>query len=152
MPRKAKTVDNLERHATKAEIAQREAAEQELLCGAGALDPAAVPALIGDDQAAVAYWQSIIARAQDVLIMDTLDAEILSVYCSQLSRRDAMIAQLREEPSALIRTKLEDAIQKIEKTLLGYAKELGLTPSARVGLAKKRAAQEEDDPTADLFG
>lgn len=144
MARKAKTLENMEKNLTKEEIAAREQAEAALLEGAAPLDAKKPPALIAGDEVACAYWRNIILRAQDVLVMDSLDTEMLAIYCSQMSRLRSMLADYTPGQ--------EKNIQKIEKSLLGYAKELGLTPTARAGIAKKRAAQAVDDPTADLFG
>ena len=99
-------------------------------------------------------------------ILDDLDGEMLAVYCAALSRRDSLNSLCRElmdhvdrekDPEARLDLvgKLDGVISKLqahEKTLLSYADKLGMTPEARVRLARKRAAQVEQTPDDDLFG
>ena len=104
---------------------------------------------------------------EGLAILDDLDSEMLAIYCSALSRREALNALCRELMPAMEKTsdagnrlamieKLDGLMAKLqshEKTLLSYADKLGMTPEARARLARKRATQEtEKDPDADLFG
>lgn len=168
MPKPAKTLDSMTKHMTKAEQAAREQAEAAVMPDRPrlALKP---PAYVKTDAKAKKYWAEIIKRMEDVSILDDLDAEILAVYCTMLSRRDAthqLFAQLLKqskakstdpEAQAAILGKMDSLMVKLqgqERTILQYADKLGLTPSGRVHLARKRAARAagetgEDD---DLYG
>jgi len=118
---------------------------------------------------AAKYWRGILKRMDGISLLDDLDTEILAVYCSMLSRRDAtqaMFASLLKESEAdeldgesrvAILGKMDGLMVKLqgqERSILQYADKLGLTPSGRVHLARKRAAKAagevgDDD---DLFG
>lgn len=167
MAKRAKALENIEKHLTKAELAAREAAEAEVLPARG-LDPERPPKSLRGDNVARRYWRGVLNKMAGFAILDELDAETLAVYCSMLSRRDAMnalcvglIAEAgardldTEERLALMDRAdgLSSRIQTHEKTLLSYAKELGLTPAGRVQLARKRAAEAANpQPADDLFG
>ena len=88
-----------------------------------------------------------------VLLLDSLDTEVMAIYCTQLSRRDRLqkrskAKDLEPKDAAALAAEL----QKLEKSILSYAKDLGLTPAGLAQLARKRAAAVEVDPDADLFG
>ena len=165
MPANVKTDENITKHRTKAEIEARQQAEADFL----PMRPAKlkIPKSLGKDPAARRHWNSILKRADGLAILDDLDAEMLAVYCSALSRRDALNDLCREHMAALAEAedadqrlelveKLDGLISKLqghEKTLLSYADKLGMTPEGRVRLARKRAAQVENpQPDDDLFG
>lgn len=165
MPANVKHSDNLEKHLTKAEMRVRQEAEAAYLPDR----PASLktPRSLSKDPAAKRYWKSILERMDGLAILDDLDGEMLAVYCAALSRRDSLnslcrelMAQVDKEKDADARldlvAKLDGVISKLqahEKTLLSYADKLGMTPEARVRLARKRAAQvEAPQPDDDLFG
>lgn len=128
MPANVKRSENLEKHLTKEELQARQAAEAEIL--------------------------------------DDLDGEMLAVYCSALSRRDslntlcrALVAEMEGAGTTSERlevtNKLDGLMSKLqahEKTLLSFADKLGMTPEARVRLARKRAERVEQAPDDDLYG
>ena len=165
MPANVKVSDNQEKHLTKAEIQARQAAEAAVMPDR----PAAlkVPRSLNKDPVAQRYWKSILERMEGLAILDDLDSEMLAIYCSALSRRDALNALCRSLVSEMAKAdgnekklelanKLDSLMAKVqahEKLLLSYADKMGMTPEARARLARKRAAQEaEADPDADLFG
>lgn len=168
MPKPAKTLDSMTKHMTRAEQAAREQAEADVMPDRPrlALKP---PSYVKTDAKAKKYWAEIIKRMEGVSILDDLDAEILAVYCTMLSRRDAthqLFAQLLKqskaksadpEAQAAILGKMDSLMVKLqgqERTILQYADKLGLTPSGRVHLARKRAARaaEEAGEDDDLYG
>ena len=168
MPTRPKTVDNMTKHQTKAEKAAREQAETEVLPVRKEVK-LKKPKYVTDDKTANKYWNAIIKRMEDISLLDDLDSEVLGVYCSMLSRRDA-VQQLMAAAQACVDSKDKsdqdkaDAmaqidsqmikLQSLERSILSYADKLGLTPSGRVHLARKRAARaaEVPDEEADLFG
>ena len=140
MPANVKSLENQEKHLTKAEIEAREAAEAAYLPQRPAR--LKMPAAVKNDKAAAVYWRSILKRMAGTGILDDLDAEILGIHCLALSRRD------RLDPVDDLK-----ALLALEKQLLSYADKLGLTPESRIRLARKHAAKAADPTQADdLFG
>ena len=156
MPANVKRSENLEKHQTKAELQARQAAEAAILPDrAGCPKP---PRTLHKDPVAKRYWKSI---------LDDLDGEMLAVYCAALSRRDSLHTLCRTLMAEMEQTeapgerlelvnKLDTILSKLqahEKILLSFADKLGMTPEARVRLARRRAAQAVQlDPDGDLFG
>ncbi len=164
MPARAKSVDNMTKHMTKDEANARAAAEASVTPD-GVLDPASPPKCLTGDNTARRYWRRILLDAADCELYTKLDSDTLALYCSMLSRRNSM-NKLLVELMELVNSKKHTATdrlvvveriddlaartQALEKLLLTYAKELGLTPSGRAQLARKKAAAE--DEYNDLFG
>lgn len=147
-----KVLDNMTKHLTLAETAARAEAEGELVTHVE-LSPDNPPALLRGDAAARRYWTAILGRMDNVLLLDSLDTEVMAIYCAMLSRRDKLqkasrVKDIEPKDAAALSTEL----QKLEKSILSYAKDLGLTPAGRAQLARKRAAAVEVDPDADLYG
>nr|DAH30288.1 MAG TPA: terminase small subunit [Caudoviricetes sp.] len=147
-----KVLDNMTKHLTLAEAAARAEAEGELLTHVE-LSPDKPPALLKGDATARRYWAAILGRMDNVLLLDSLDTEVMAIYCAMLSRRDKLqkasrAKGIKPKDAAALSTEL----QKLEKSILSYAKDLGLTPAGRAQLARKRAAAVEVDPDADLYG
>ncbi len=168
MPARAKPLENQTKHMTQSEKQAREQAEADIMPVRPqlALKP---PSYVKTDAKAKKYWLEIIKRMEGVSILDALDGEVLAVYCTMLSRRDAthqLFAKLlREskaknvdpETQAAILGKLDGLMTKLqgqERSILQYADKLGLTPSGRIHLARRRAAQAagEVGDADDLFG
>lgn len=165
MPNNVKSSDNLQKHLTTAEIEAREEAEKACMPDRGFR--ARAPSALNKDTAAKKYWTSLLDRMDGLAILDDLDREMLGIYCGALSRRDDLQKLCRElmtragkekDPDARLELveKLDGLLTKLqnhEKTLLSYADKLGMTPEARVRLARKRAAQAAvEEPDGDLFG
>jgi len=157
MPTPVKSLSNMSKHLTKAEIEAREAQE-------AAAMPARIPKkpkLIIRDKAAGKHWSRILKAMEGLEIIDILDTDALAIYCAKLARRDDLQVQYlewRERYAAdpqngtiKIMISLSEDLQAIERDLLAYASKLGLTPESRTRLAKRMAEQEEYDPDADLF-
>lgn len=168
MPPKSKTGDAMTKNLTKAEKAAQAAAEASTLPDRPQVK-LQHPAVLKGDAAAQRYWKSILDRMEGISILDDLDAEILGVYCSMLSRRDTTqkfyAALLKDSKSKKLSAeelveligKLDGVLSKLqahERTILQYADKLGLTPAGRVSLARKRAQQTagETEPDGDLYG
>ena len=165
MPANVKSLENQEKHLTKAEVEARQAAEAETLPARTA--QLKLPRTLNKDPGAKRYWKSILDRMEGLAILDDLDSEMLAVYCSALSRKDSLQALCRElmaqadkesDPEVRLELveKLDSLLTKVqnhEKVLLSFANNLGMTPEARVRLARKRAAKAANpEPVDDLFG
>lgn len=157
MPTPVKSLDNMQKHLTKAEFDAR-----------GAQEAAAMPSrmprkpkLILRDKAAGKHWSRILRDMDGLEIIDVLDTDALAIYCAKMARRDDLQIKYLEQreryaaaPDTLtlkVMVALSGELQSIERDLLAYAGKLGLTPESRARLAKRVAEQEEYDPDADLF-
>lgn len=167
MPAKAKPLENQSKHLTRAEQQAREQAENDIMPVRPQLE-LKPPNYVKTDAKAKRYWLEIIRRMDGVSILDALDGEVLAVYCTMLSRRDAthqLFARLLKdakakdvapEKQAAILGKMDGLMAKMqsqERSILQFADKLGLTPSSRAHLARKRAeAATQAGPDDDLFG
>lgn len=168
MAKQAKTLDSMSKNLTNAERQARADAEAEIMPERSVvkLKP---PAYVRNDKVAAKYWRGILKRMEGISLLDDLDTEILAVYCSMLSRRDATqamyaklladaeVAELDSEAIVAALGKMDGILQKLqgqERSILQYADKLGLTPAGRVSLARKRAAKVAADggENDDLFG
>lgn len=166
MATRPKTAESMDKHLTAAEKAQRLQAETDM--GVGRAETLVMPSSVKKDSGAKKYWAEILKRMEGLMILDSLDAEVLGVYCMMLSRRDLTNVTLTrllkqaakkdttDEDRLELLAKIESLSSKIqgqERTILSYADKLGLTPSGRVALARRRAAAvEKGDPDDDLYG
>ena len=168
MPTPSKPLENMSKHMTQAETDAREKAEAETLPSRQIIT-LAPPPYIRRDKAALAYWRDTLQRMDGMALLDDLDTDVLAIYCSMLARRDVLqtvcyeAVRLTQKPRASLNDKL-DGIGQIdnvlgklagqERTLIVYAEKLGLTPSGRVRLARKRslAAADETPTDDDLYG
>ena len=175
MAARAKTLDNMDKHMTVDETRAREDAEASLR-GSDAIlrrkdSKGSYQCPKSLNPQARAIWREVLKRTEDVELLEDPDIHVLEIYCSMVAR----IASLRDQLNKLeerLDGDLEDAewttkdwvkalqtldslqgkVLTLEKTVLSYADKLGLTPSSRAHLARKRAdAAIEADPDGDLF-
>ena len=169
MPTPAKASENMSKHMTRAEQEARAAAEAGTVPDRGGHVELKPPAIMTSNAAAKRYWKAVLERMNGLVILDDLDSDALGVYCVMMARYETqckLLAQAgkqlkaaKDDPEAVsdAASKL-DAIsgkmQSLERNILQYAEKLGLTPSGRIRLAQKRAAQAaaEVDPDGDLYG
>lgn len=160
-----KNVENQTKHLTNAEKTARQEAQDSL--GLGRDNSAALEKPKGLHGAAKTYWENIVKRCEDVLLIDELDREMLAVYCQMLDRRDKLnrlcdklltlaLKSDSESETTEATDKLDGLVKQVaalERNLMTYADKLGFTPQSRVRLAQKRAsAAVNDDPSGDFFG
>lgn len=145
MPSPVANLTSMRKHLTKAEIEARAAQEEAMTRDEGVtLTP---PDWIVEDEAALRYWETTTERMAGISLLDDVDAHMLAVYCQMLARRD----QLARQYNQFFGVVTLDKLQAQERQLLTYADKLGLTPSSRARLAKRRAEESPDDPDGDLF-
>lgn len=157
MPTAVKNLDNMTKHLTQAELEARAAAEAAVL----PTRKVKRPARIAKDAAAKRYWDQILKDMEGVGILDTLDSNVLAIYCEKCARRDELQDYYRlirsrwladpETATLKLMARLDADLKGCEDAILTYASKLGLTPESRSRLAKRQAEQEEYDPDADLF-
>lgn len=165
MPANPKTTENMTKHLTDAEKAARETAERETLPERETVK-LAMPRYVKQDRAAKDYWTATVARMEGITLLDDLDTEALAILCSMLSRRDAfndlcrrMLAGARKEKDLEARLEavskldtLQGKLNGMEKTILQYQEKLGLTPSGRVRLMRRRAEARQVEDSDELYG
>lgn len=172
----SKALENIEKNLTLDQKQARQQAENETL-PARDVTRLPIPGYVAKNVPAKRYWDSILGRADDILLLDDLDAEMLGVYCVMLTRHEElsrlckvlmkdvsstkrsgevqMSAAERVEARLAAADRVESLLIKLqnhERTLLQYAEKLGLTPSGRIRLARKRAESYVADENADLYG
>lgn len=167
MPTQPKPTDAMSKHLTNPELAARNAAEAEVIPDRSGHVNLVKPAIMTGNAVAGRYWAQVIARMEGLSILDDLDSDTLGVYCVMMARYETQAKLFRRAAAALKAAKDDAAkfaeaiskldtagarLQSLERNILQYAEKLGLTPSGRVRLAQKRAAQVETDPDGDLYG
>lgn len=169
MPTPPKAGENLRKHMTNAEQETRQAAEAGVVPDRGNSINLEKPAIMTKNAAASRYWKKVLERMEGLVILDDLDSDTLGVYCVMMARYETQCRllalasrQLKEaeaDPEAIADAAarldtISGKMQSLERNILQYAEKLGLTPSGRIRLARRRAAQAaaEVDPDGDLFG
>ena len=169
MPTPPKAGENLRKHMTNAEQETRQAAEAGVVPDRGNSINLEKPAIMTKNAAASRYWKKVLERMEGLVILDDLDSDTLGVYCVMMARYETQCRllalasrQLKEaeaDPEAIADAAarldtISGKMQSLERNILQYAEKLGLTPSGRIRLAQRRAAQAEAevDPDGDLFG
>lgn len=122
MPTAAKTTETMSKHLTKNERSLRQRAEADVMPDRGRRAKLKKPAFIAKNKTANGYWNQIVKRMANLVILDDLDSEMLAGYCAMLARRDQtiqLIDQLMERlgirreaetsPARRIKTPLSDA-------------------------------------------
>ncbi len=165
MAANAKPIANMTKNMTRFERVSREQAETETL-PVRIYTSLKAPAYVNRDKSAKKYWKDTISRMAGITLLDDLDTEMLAVYCSMLSRRDALndlchqtlsnaeAGNLGSDKHLEAVSKLDSLMNKLqgqERTILQYADKLGLTPTGRVRLARKRAEARVVSAEDDLF-
>jgi P27 family predicted phage terminase small subunit len=144
MPTKTVAVETMEvgkkgggKHWTKREIAARKAAAAEMQRdGPVILEP---PRWLNDHELEI--WRTILEQAKGLALFDNLDRETLAVYCN---------AVVEHEKCARLKRRSVDRIKEQQawaRSISQLSDKLGLNPSARARLIKKKA-----DKKLDQFG
>lgn len=168
MPTQPKRTDNMTKHMTEAEQEARAVAEAGAIPDRGGQVTLEQPKIMTGNTIAKRYWAAVLKRMDGLVILDDLDSDALGLYCVMMARYEvqaklfnraaAELGKAKGDAKAVSEaiSKLDTAsgrLQSLERNILQYAEKLGLTPSGRVRLAQKRAAQAgEIDPDGDLFG
>ena len=98
------------------------------------------PAWLSDDAAKI--WKRLRRLAGEIGIIDSLDAEMLAVYCDTLVKYGKLSEQASK--SAEIDPDSVKLMQSYARLIAQYADKLGFTPAARARLARKRAEEPPD--------
>lgn len=168
MPTQPKHTDNMAKHMTDSERAARAAADAVTIPDRGGSVNLEQPAIMVGNATARKYWANILKRMDGLVILDDLDSDALGLYCVMMSRYEVQSRLFKKAVSELQKAKgdaekVSEAVSKLdvasgrlqslERNILQYAEKLGLTPSGRVRLAQRRAAQVKDvNDDSDLYG
>ncbi len=165
MPAHAKVTEQTSKHWTAEELEARKKAEEETLPNRETVK-LKMPKYVRSDLRAKKYWNDTVKRMEGITLLDDLDTEALGVLCSQLSRRDSlselvqkMLKDADEENDLEKRLEtvakldaLNSKLISLEKAILQAQTALGLTPSGRVRLMRKRAEARLVEEADELFG
>ena len=83
-------------------------------------------------------WKRVLASTKGVELLDNMDTEILALYCENVSKAKKLI-KLDKLDSDQVKE-----FQAYSRIAISYADKLGLTPSARARLVKKKADKIKD--------
>lgn len=170
MPKAAMRLENMEKNLTAQEREARAQAESEVIPDRGGHVRLKPPPIMAGIAGASGFWKRTLERMEGLAILDDLDSDTLGVYCVMMARYKQQCSLLNQAGKQLKAAgadteAISDAIAQVdavsakmttlEKTILQYADKLGLTPSGRIRLARKRAVaavEARNDPDGDLFG
>ena len=160
MPTPSKALDAMTKHLTNEEKLQIQEAQASVIPDRGEIN-LQKPKWLSKNKGG-SYWDSILQRMEGTAILDDLDSEMLAIYCSMLAERDALQKDLNrarvkhngEDLDMDLILSLGKQLNAKDSKIRDFANDLGCTPSGRIRLATKRAAQaaESTDPNGDLFG
>ena len=122
------------KHWTAAEVAARKAAAAEM----ERKEPHELEPPNWLNQRALEIWDKVLDQAKEVNLFDVLDRETLAVYCSAVIEYEKCALRKRKSVDAI---KEQQAWARIISTL---GDKLGLNPSARARLIKKKAEKKQD--------
>jgi len=140
------------KHWTRSEVESRQKAAEGLKRQTRVV--IRMPSWLGADAQKV--WRRVRRQLMGLELLDNVDAEMLAIYCDavanyqRIASRDLMV--VREDYSVPVSR--EDSIKAAQswaRIVAGYADKLGLTPSARARLAKRKA-DDTVDPFETEFG
>lgn len=146
MPTPPKRLENTSKHWTNREIAAREKAERELKRSARMNLRA--PVWLSED--GLKIWNTIKRKLRKVELLDSLDAELLAVYCDAQAHYQQLSIKIHSAENAVDDELIKQA-QSWARLISSYAEKLGLSPNARARLAKKKAEAEPLDEFEQLL-
>jgi len=150
MPTPPKTLENIKKHLTNAERAARQQAEGEvtrhyrpqLRC----------PKWLDVDARQI--FEETKKRLKGLQLLDNSDVEMLGIYSDAVAKYQAASKWLTVvDDQGVLNFTEEDvkACQSWARLVASYAEKLGLTPTARARLAKRKAEREPADPLEQLL-
>lgn len=150
MPTPPKTLENMKKHLTNAERAARQAAEGEVT--RKNRSQLRCPKWLDEDARGI--FQETKKRLKGLELLDSADAEMLGMYSDAVAKyREASKRLSRVDNDGVLLTTEDDRkdCQAWSRIVAGYAEKLGLTPTARARLAKRKAEQPAVDELTQLL-
>jgi phage terminase small subunit len=143
MPTPLKTTGNIRKHLSKAERQARQAAE------GNQRGPKRVtlkaPEWLSEEARKI--FDHTKRRLHGVDILDSVDADLLALYSGALARYQALASSMNDQ----VGVKMITAAQAWSRLALGYGEKLGITPTGRARLAKKKTEERQLDDMELLF-
>jgi P27 family predicted phage terminase small subunit len=150
MPTPPKTLDNMKKHLTVAEREARQAAEgtvtrhnrPQMRC----------PKWLDEDSREI--FETTKKRLRGLQLLDSADVELLAIYSDAAAKyREASKRLMLVDKDGVMVSDKDDiaACQSWARLVAAYAEKLGLTPTARARLAKRKAEREPLDPLDELL-
>ena len=143
MPTPLKTIANIRKHLSKAERQSRQAAERNLQRSRRVT--LKVPDWLSDD--AKTIFQNTKKRLHGLDVLTSADADLLAMYSDAIARYQAGIKTLVGDVAPNEIT----AVQAWSRLALSYAEKLGISPTGRARLAKKKTEERPQDEMEALF-
>lgn len=143
MPTPIKHSSKQTKHLTKEEKARREAAENEL--GSGKEVRLYPPSWLSPKAAWI--FEKTAKQMLEYQILERVDTELLAMYADATARYHAGVEKLEEATSV----EVVKTVQAWSRIALAYAEKLGISQSARMRLARKKAEAEVPDEMASLI-
>lgn len=149
MPTPLKTTENIRKHLTNAERAARQQAEGEL--HRKKRPQLRCPKWL--DQDARNIFEATKKRLKGLQLLDNADVELLGIYCDAVAKYREASKRLTHagEEGSLVNDEDVKNCQSWARLISAYAEKMGLTPTARARLAKRKAEREPDDPLEQLL-
>jgi P27 family predicted phage terminase small subunit len=150
MPTPPKTLENMKKHLTLAEREARMAAE-------GSVTRKNRPQLRCPkwlDEDARQIFEETKKRLKGLELLDSADAEMLGIYSDAVAKyREASRRLSRVDGDGVLLATEDDRkdCQAWSRIVAGYAEKLGLTPTARARLAKRKAESAPPDELTQLL-
>jgi P27 family predicted phage terminase small subunit len=95
-------------------------------------------------------WDGVRRKLRGVELLDSLDTDMLAIYCDLQARDQAASKQISKSPGLASDEEIKQ-MQAWARNILSYAEKLGLTPNSRARLAKKKAEVEPLDDMAQIL-
>ncbi|WP_113675472.1 P27 family phage terminase small subunit [Vallitalea guaymasensis] len=144
MSRPCKVISSQSRHNTKAEIEERQQAEESIRGKNDKIKQA--PQNLTNSQ--VEIYNFIVNELADTEILNNLDVFILITCCRAVDRLNYIESAIDKNLSAVLSNKLMSAKDKYTKDLYRCCNELSLSPQSRAKLGSLALANKEkrEDP------
>lgn len=147
MPRGTILTENTLKHLTNNEKNNRKTAEK----NAKASGELKKPKHIIKNPVVDAYWKKTVEELRKLDLVGSADSDVVGSYCQVMARLEGYYISGKNAPELWSDKDFIKLINDAENMQLRYADRLGLNPSSRLQIAK-RAAEQTEDPNADLFG
>jgi P27 family predicted phage terminase small subunit len=150
MPTPPKTIENIKKHLTNAERAARQQAEGEVT--RHKRPQLRCPKWLDDDARKI--FEETKKRLRGLQLLDNADVEMLGIYSDAVAKYRMASQRLSRVDKDDVLLATEDdikACQSWARLIASYADKMGLTPTARARLAKRKAEREPLDPLEQLL-
>jgi P27 family predicted phage terminase small subunit len=139
------------KHWTQAEVDARESAAESMTRKRRAQLKA--PDWLSED--ALKVWKDLRKKLAGIELLDNLDTEMLGIYCDAIvnyHNASKILHQLDGDGISLATDERIKTAQAWARIVSTYADKLGLSPSGRARLAKKKAEKKTDQFAEDFGG